>query len=593
LNLLAQCGTALLVAAATNWVRIREARYQQVAGHVPVVLYSGRFVPGSGNERRSRATAEITLMSAAAQSLLGCPAEQLLGDYQHWLDRVHPDDREILLAALEQLGRQNQPVTCEYRLNRVASGERRVASEEGSPLASRYSPLLKDRWVRDTLAPRVDAAGRLTGWEGVVSEVTEQRNLAYDLRRTTSMFHALVTNLPAGVFFVQGPHGRPILVNARARQLLGQREDPSAGLEHLCLVYRLFRADGDPYPVEDLPVYQALRRGRTAMRDDIVVHHPDGRRVPLVTWAAPVNQSGTGGIDGAVWVMEDLTALRQAEAARKDTESRLRAVIGTMGEGLVVQDRKGCIVDCNPAACTVFNQPADRLNGRSLFDLDWTFLREDGSLLPREDHPTQQVLRTGRPVRNVVLGVQPVRVASGERRVAREEDPSSLATRHASLAAPPVKWLLANAMPLGSGPAPVGAVTTFSDVTAYIQAQRQTHLSEERYRGLVEDLPLMLAQADRDLRVTYVNPALKEQSGYGLEEIAGPDTWSRLVHPDDLPRLRAKAQEALEGRSGCLEIRYRAKDGKDLVAYALIQPTFQDGQVVGVLTLLIDITRGG
>ena len=30
------------------------------------------------------------------------------------------------------------------------------------------------------------------------------------------------------------------------------------------------------------------------MRDDIVVHRPDGRRVPLVTWAAPVDLSGLG-----------------------------------------------------------------------------------------------------------------------------------------------------------------------------------------------------------------------------------------------------------------------------------------------------------
>src|SRR6202011_5694964 len=100
---------------------------------------------------------------------------------------------------------------------------------------SRFHPTAPppQRWVRDVLAPRFDAEGRLSGWEGVVTDVTEQRALAVDLRRTTNMFHVLVANLPAGVFFVQGPTGRPILVNNRARQLLGQREDMAAGLEHL------------------------------------------------------------------------------------------------------------------------------------------------------------------------------------------------------------------------------------------------------------------------------------------------------------------------------------------------------------------------
>src|SRR5205823_399979 len=159
---------------------------------------------------------------------------------------------------------------------------------------------------------------------------TEQRALADDLRRTTSMFNTLVSNLPAGVFFVQGPHGQPILVNARARQLLGQREDPSAGLEYLSQVYRLFKPDGTVYPADELPVCMALQHGRTTMKDDIVVHRPDGRRVPLITWAAPVQLRSRGAPDAAVWVLEDLTALHQAEAARKDSEGRLRAVIETM-----------------------------------------------------------------------------------------------------------------------------------------------------------------------------------------------------------------------------------------------------------------------
>ena len=45
-NLLALCGAGLLAAAAAGWVRISEMRYRQVVTHVPVVVYSGRFLPG-------------------------------------------------------------------------------------------------------------------------------------------------------------------------------------------------------------------------------------------------------------------------------------------------------------------------------------------------------------------------------------------------------------------------------------------------------------------------------------------------------------------------------------------------------------------
>ena len=565
-NLLALSGAGLLAAAAAGWVRINETRYRQVVTHIPVVVYSGRLLSGPGD----RIVSEVTLVSAASVALLGCPPEQLLGDYRRWLERVHPDDREVVQAALAQLSRQKQPVTCEYRL-----APTEPKKEPPSPLPAGRTPTRGGpRWVRDVLAPHFDDEGRLSGWEGVLTDVTEQRALAVDLRRTTSMFHALVANLPAGVFFVQGPAGQPILVNNRARQLLGRREDASAGLDHLSQVYRLFRADGSPYPVEELPVYQALHHGTAAMRDDIVVHRPDGRRVPLVTWAAPVRLGGPpGGSDAAVWVLEDLTALHQAEAARRDTEGRLRTVVETMGEGLVVQDRKGAVVDCNAAACAVFRRPPERLRGASLFASPWAYRREDGSPLPDDEHPVQVVLRTGRPVRNFVLGVR-VEAPDGD-----------------AVAAEEVRWFLVNAMPLVGGAATAGVVTTFSDVTAYRHAQEVLRSSEEKYRGLVESLPLMVVQSDRDMRVLYTNPAVRAVTGFDLEEIAAPEQWATHVLPDDLPRCYALAVEALACRPGRAEFRFRAKDGAVKTVFALAQPRWQDGAVVGVTTLMVDMTR--
>ena len=149
--------------------------------------------------------------------------------------------------------------------------------------------------------------------------------------------------LPAGVFFMHYPSGRPILVNVRARQLLGQREDTAAGLAQFAEVYRLFRTDGTPYPVDELPVSIALTHNVTAMRDDIVVHRHDGRRIPLVAWASPIDLSGRGEPDAAVCVFEDLTNLRQAEVARRDSQDRLRAVVETMEECLIVLNAKGNI----------------------------------------------------------------------------------------------------------------------------------------------------------------------------------------------------------------------------------------------------------
>jgi PAS domain S-box-containing protein len=565
-NLLTQCSTAVLVAASITWIRAGESRYRQVISHIPVVLYSARLRPAEGRGPQG----EVTLVSAASADLLGCPPDQLLGPLEHWLEHVQPHDREVLLAAVAQLQRQVQPVTCEYRIQKPPNTDQQTAE---APSAVSY------RWVRDTLAPLLDVDGRLLGWEGVLSDVTEQRLLADDLRRTSSMLNGLVSNLPTGVFFVQGRHGQPLLVNARARALLG-REDMAAGLEQLPEVYRLFRADGSVYPAEELPVWQALRHQRTSMRDDVVVHRPDGRRIPLITWAAPVALP-TG--PAAVWVLEDLTALHQAEAARRDTEGRLRTVIATMAEGLLVQDRRGAVVEANPTACSLLGHEVERLRGKTLFELGRTFLREDRTPLPADEHPTHVALRHGRPVRHFVLGIAPISNGEGGIGNGRHDGPAAIP--HA------VRWVLTNAMPLGTGKNVSGVVTTYADVTAHVEAQKLLRASEEKYRGLIEALPVGLVQADRAMHVTYTNQAWTEMTGYEVAEVAEPALWSVLIHPEDLPRVEALASEGLAGRSSRAELRYRAKDGSEKVVFALTQPRWQDGAILGTTTLVLDLTR--
>ncbi len=584
INLLGQCAVALLAATAVGWVRSNEECYRQLARHLPVVLYSARLRrPESKPTTSTSLDADITLVSAGCEPLLRCTPRDLLGEYDRWLERVHPDDREVLLAAIAQLGRQSKPVTCEYRLNTHDS-----------------TTLPAARWLRDTLAPCWDEGGSLIGWEGLVEAITEQRELADDLRRTTNMLNALVDNLPTGVYFVQGSLGQPLLVNARARQLLGQREDLAASLEHLSDVYRLHRPDGTPYPVEQLPVYRALRMGLTSMSSDIVVHRPDGRRTPLVTWAAPIrfpssgirgssgarigtdNEQTTaeGGSEAAVWVMEDISALHRSEAARLDSETRLRTILETMSEGVIVWDQNARILDCNDSAAALVGHAPETLRGLASSECDWCLLHEDGTPLSKNDYPVAEVLNFGRPVRNRVLAIVP---HAADRTIEENRFKE-------------MRWILVNSMPLGAGAAgnsrALGVVSTYIDITTTVRAQRLLRESEEKYRELVESLPLMVIQADERMNITYANSAVRTLTGYERVEIADPTEWSQLVDPDDLPQLRALAQSALKGLSARAEFRYRAKDGGTKVGLAFAAPRRRgDGVICGTTTLIADVTR--
>jgi signal transduction histidine kinase/integral membrane sensor domain MASE1 len=172
-NLLAQCGAALLAAASADWIRLSEARYRLVVTRIPVILYSARAVPGPDDDG-AMSPAEVTFVSPAARSLLGVEPDTLLGDYARWLALVHPDDRKGILAALARIGREDRPITCEFRL-----------------------ALAPERWLRDTLAPQYGPSRDLVGWDGVVSDITEQRALADELQRAQRL--ELIGRLASGI----------------------------------------------------------------------------------------------------------------------------------------------------------------------------------------------------------------------------------------------------------------------------------------------------------------------------------------------------------------------------------------------------------
>jgi PAS domain S-box-containing protein len=584
-NLLAFCSSALLVGVSASWIRATETRFRHVVSRIPFVVYSARLpygipsiVPSENGVRKSDSKldfhagpsisklANVMLVSPASRQVLGCEPEALLGPFARWLERIEPADHVMVIAALAQLCLQKQPVACEYRLRATTEATLGGKPAAGVALAG------PERWVRDTLAPHYSEHGLVDGWEGLIEDITDQRLLSHNLRRLSNMLQVLVTNLPCGVYFVQAPEGYPILVNARARQLLGQREDLSSGLGNLSRVYRLHRPDGADYPAEELPVAKALRQGVACRANDIVVHRADGRKTPLITWAAPIDLHNKGATDAAVWVMEDWSAMQQAENALRESELRLRAIIETMGEGVIVQDNEGTIIDCNPAASVILGIPRDRLMHQAGLIPGADCLQGDGAPFPRREQPDQVALRDHRPARDVILG-QPL---------------------------PPegnVRWLLVHSVPLPVGPSAglnhqrARVVTTFADVTQQREVQDSLRLAKDKYEKLVETLPFILIQRNAHGEITYVNPAVTQLTGHTPAELMTPGHCQTLLHPDDVPAYQAALADVSQGQAPQIELRFRAKDGSFKTALALYQPQCERGEVVGSTCLLIDISK--
>ena len=101
----------------------------------------------------------------------------------------------------------------------------------------------------------------------------------------------------------------------------------------------------------------------------------------------------------------DTPAENQTEDALRKSEEKYRTLFETMAQGIVYQDADGKIVSANPAAERILGLTLDQMQGRTSMDPRWRAIHEDGSDFPGETHPAMVALRTGKEVRNVVMGV--------------------------------------------------------------------------------------------------------------------------------------------------------------------------------------------
>jgi len=81
------------------------------------------------------------------------------------------------------------------------------------------------------------------------------------------------------------------------------------------------------------------------------------------------------------------------------------AILQAIHDGLVVQEKSGEIVICNPRAEEVLGLTRDQMMGKTSCDPCWRAVREDGTPFPGEEHPAMVTLQQGIPQQDVIMGV--------------------------------------------------------------------------------------------------------------------------------------------------------------------------------------------
>ena len=276
--------------AETELQRAQE-RLQALIDHIPAIVY------------REAVDADPTkfFLSTQVEQMLGHTVEEWTWIPDFWVDHVHPDDRERVLAVDAEANRTHRPYSLEYRFRR--SDDTYV-------------------WLQDEavfLQPDPEQEG---AWQGLLFDVTARKEAEEQLRASELVHSATVEHLPAIVY--REPPERADLqemyIGPQVEQILGHTaEEWVAGMpefweEHI-------------HP-DDVEVVLAANRvaneTKTPFGQDYRIRHHDGRYLWVHDEATFVSDIGGGWWQGFII---DITARKEAEEQLREAEEKFRLIV--------------------------------------------------------------------------------------------------------------------------------------------------------------------------------------------------------------------------------------------------------------------------
>jgi PAS domain S-box-containing protein len=278
---------------AEEQLRQAEERFRSIVERTPAIVY--QELPSRGAERN----ASVVFVSSQIERILGY-AQDAWTVPGAWIDMVHPDDRERVLAHGVTSSEVGIPYSDEYRM--IAADGRVV-------------------WFHDEAVLTSDEHGLPLMWQGVMVDITDQKAAEERFRDAEARYRALVEHIPA-VVYTETIDADPerFYISPQVEQVFGWTDEEWRWTPEFWF---------DRIHPDDLEAVKEVDRRsnetRQAYSMDYRFRHRDGRWL----WVRDEAMFLPGSEDEGYWqgFLLDITERKEWEVALSEAELKFRTIV--------------------------------------------------------------------------------------------------------------------------------------------------------------------------------------------------------------------------------------------------------------------------
>lgn len=263
-----------------------EEKYRELVERLPLVVYTSEL----------GADGVWKYVSPRIEALLGFTAEEWMADPHLWYRQLHPQDRETHQSVEDRAYASHTSFEDEYR----------IFKKDGTRI-----------WVRDSGVILPPKGGGRPIVQGVLTDVTERREMREALQESEHRYRLLVDSSPSAIALHQG--GKIIFVNDSAVRLMrANTRDELIGKPIMELVHPEYRQI----------VAERVRKAVEENQPGAVIEEKflrlDGTSVDVEVSSSALTYNGAPAVQV---IVHDITGRKQSEEALRLAEEKYRSLI--------------------------------------------------------------------------------------------------------------------------------------------------------------------------------------------------------------------------------------------------------------------------